>query len=182
MTKPAERGTIGSRRQPERRRQPGRAPRRLTATRVARLAILVSASLAGMTSLTSAHGLPARAHAARTLNATDTAHLRYIRHSGAKLFEEGAATGTLPGSMRATADIGPTLTATFTIYTHGGTIEGHGTATPHASGVYESFAGSILVTGGTGRYAHAHGHAGFYGVFNRRTYALTVQTTGRLSY
>ena len=122
------------------------------------------------------------AHMARALNITDTAHLHYISHSGPVLYEEGAASGTLSGSMRAHCNIGPTVTANFTIYTRGGTINGHGTATPHGSGIYESFSGSFLVTGGTGHYTHAHGHAGLYGLFNRRSYALTVQTTGRLSY
>ncbi|MGA2163245.1 MAG: autotransporter [Solirubrobacteraceae bacterium] len=122
------------------------------------------------------------ADTARTLNVTDTAHLRYISHTGALLYEEGAASGTLPGSMRAHCNISSTVTANFTIYTHGGTITGHGTATPHGAGIYESFAGSFQVTGGTGNYAHAHGHAGLSGTFDRRTYALTVQTTGRLSY
>ncbi|HEV3071781.1 MAG TPA: autotransporter [Solirubrobacteraceae bacterium] len=131
------------------------------------------------------HGRPDRvlsAHMARALNATDTARLRYISSSGSLLFEEGTARGTLPGSMRAHCNLGATFSASFTIYTHGGTITGHGTATPHGSGIYESFAGTLVVSGGTGRYVHAHGHAGLYGTFNRRTYALTVQTTGSLSY
>jgi hypothetical protein len=84
--------------------------------------------------------------------------------------------------MRADCNLGATFAASFTIYTNGGTIQGHGKATPHGSGIYESFAGTLIVTGGTGRYTHAHGHAGLYGTFNRRTYALTVQTTGSLSY
>jgi hypothetical protein len=125
------------------------------------------------------------AHMSRALKATDEAHMHYIKHrsSSSRLFEEGTARGTLPGSMSAYCSLGATFAASFTIYTHGGTIKGHGTATPHAAaGLYESFAGTLTVTGGTGRYAHAHGHAGLYGAFNRRTYALTVQTTGSLSY
>jgi hypothetical protein len=125
----------------------------------------------------------APAHTARTIHATDEAHLVYVRSSGERLFEEGAVRGTIPGSMKAYCSLGATFAASFTIYTKGGAIKGRGTATPHAgSGLYESFAGTLTVTGGTGRYAHAHGHAGLYGVFNRRTYALTVQTTGSLSY
>jgi hypothetical protein len=126
---------------------------------------------------------PSRAHAVRVLNATDTAHLHYIRSSGSLLFEEGSASGTLPGKMLAHINIGPTVSASFTIYVRGGgTIDGHGTGRPHGSGIYESFAGSLIATGGTGRYSHAHGHAGLYGVFDRRSYAVTVQTTGRLAY
>jgi hypothetical protein len=124
----------------------------------------------------------APAHEASVVKATDTAKLHYIKHSGAQLLEEGSAQGTLPGSMRAHCNLGTTFTASFTIYTNGGTINGHGTATPHDTGLYESFAGTLTITGGTGRYAHAHGHAGLYGTFDRRTYALVVQTTGSLSY
>jgi hypothetical protein len=125
---------------------------------------------------------PRRAHTARAVTATDTASLRYLSASGSLLFEEGKASGTLPGSMRVHFDVGATLSGSFTIYTRGGSIKGHGEATPHGSGVYESFAGSLLVTGGSGRFSRAHGRARLYGTFNRDTYALTVQTTGTLSY
>lgn len=124
------------------------------------------------------------ARAATNLQATDTAHLRYVAHgsSGSTLVEEGSASGTIPGSMRAVCNVGATLSATFTIDTRYGKIIGHGTATPHGSGTYESFAGTLVASGGTGRYAHAHGHAGLYGVIDRRTLSMTVQTTGTLSY
>jgi hypothetical protein len=123
-----------------------------------------------------------RAHAAHVLNATDTAHLHYVSSSGSLLFDEGKATGTLPGSMRVHLDLGTTFTGTFTIYASGGSIEGRGSATPHGSGTYESFAGTLTVTRGTGRYAHAHGHGGLYGTFDRDDYALVIKTTGSLVY
>jgi hypothetical protein len=118
------------------------------------------------------------------MHTTDEAHLLYIRSrsAGAHLFEEGTAHGTLPGSVRAECNLGATFVANVTISTRAGAIRGHGTATPHASGIYESFSGTLTITGGTGRYAHAHGHAGLYGLFNRRTYNLIVQTTGSLAY
>jgi hypothetical protein len=119
---------------------------------------------------------------ARALQATDTAHLRYISASGSLLIEQGRATGTLPGSMHVRLSVGGTLSGGFTIYTRGGSIVGHGSATPHGAGVYESFSGSLVVTGGSGRYAHAHGRAGLYGTFDRSNYALVVQTTGTLAY
>jgi hypothetical protein len=123
-----------------------------------------------------------RAHATRSLKASDTAHLHYVSASGSVLYEQGAATGTLPGSMHVHLNVGATFTGSFTIYTRGGTIRGHGSAKPHGSGPYESFGGSLLATGGTGHYTHAHGRAGLYGTFNRNTYALLVQTTGTLLY
>ncbi|MFI5004537.1 MAG: hypothetical protein ACHQE6_05945 [Solirubrobacterales bacterium] len=154
-------------------------PLRLTALAAASLflAIAASADSAGVAAPNS-H----TAHTAGVVKATDTAKLHYIKHSGSQLLEEGSAQGTLPGSMRAHCNLGTTFTASFTIYTNGGTINGHGTATPHDTGLYESFAGKLTITGGTGRYTHAHGHAGLYGTFNRRTYALVIQTTGSLSY
>jgi hypothetical protein len=122
------------------------------------------------------------ARQARQLKLADNAHLRYQRSEGSLVFEEGSATGALSGHMRARLDINATFTASFTLYVSGGTLTGHGSATPHGSGRYESFGGSLVITGGTGRYAHAHGHGGLYGVFDRHTYNVTVQTTGTLSY
>ncbi len=124
------------------------------------------------------------AHSARVLNATDTARLTYnARQSeGATLIEEGVARGKLPGTMRARLSIEGDFSGTFVLRTSGGTLKGHGTATPSGSGRYESFHGSLVITGGTGRYAHAHGKAGLYGVFDRNTQGFTVQTTGSISY
>jgi hypothetical protein len=122
------------------------------------------------------------AHAAHALKASDTAHLRYLSASGSLLLEEGQTSGTLPGKMRAHVNVGSTFTGSFVTYTRYGTIVGHGRATPHGSGTYESFSGTLVVTGGSGRYAHAHGTAGLYGTFNRDNYAFVVQTTGTLLY
>jgi hypothetical protein len=142
---------------------------------------LATATLSGYASAYAAQ--PAgRAHAAHVLNATDTAHLHYVSSSGSLLLDEGKATGTLPGSMRVHLDLGATFTGTFTIHASGGSIEGHGSATPHGSGTYESFAGTLTVTGGTGRYTHAHGRGGLYGTFDRDNYALVIKTTGSLTY
>jgi hypothetical protein len=127
-------------------------------------------------------GSSAASAEASVIKASDTAHLRYVSASGALLLEKGGATGTLPGTMTVHLDVGATFTGSFTIATKNGSIYGHGTATPHGSGTYESFAGSLTVTGGTGRYRHAHGRAGLYGTFNRGSYALVIQTTGDLSY
>jgi hypothetical protein len=144
------------------------------------LALLPTASVAG-----EAHRRLARSSGtSHVLRSTDIAYLRYdeAKSEGSNLYEEGAASGTLPGSMHVYADVGPRLTASFTIFIRGGIIYGRGLANSHGSGTYESFAGTLTATGGTGLYAHAHGRAGLYGVLNRRTYAMTVQTTGTLFY
>jgi hypothetical protein len=143
---------------------------------VACVAMLASAAQAA------GAGRHGRAQAARTLNGTDTAHLHLVHQDETVVYEEGTATGGMPGHMKAELTIGPTFTGNCTVYAPGGSITGHGIATPHGSGRYQSFHGSLLITGGTGRYAHVHGRAGLYGTFDRRTFALVLQTTGNLSY
>lgn len=124
----------------------------------------------------------ARGHVARSLNVTATAHLYLVRAEGSQLFEQGPVSGAFVGSMRAELKTGVVFTGSFTTRVNGGSIKGVGRATPHGSGRYQSFSGSFVVTGGSGRYAHVRGHAGLYGVFDRRTDSVIVQTTGKLSY
>jgi len=123
------------------------------------------------------------AHAVRTLNITDTARAHYVREVGAMLVDEGSATGGLPGKVTVKFNVGASsVSASFTIYARGGSITGHGSGALHGVGLTVSFGGTMTVTHGTGRYSHAHGHGGFYGILNRQNYAATVQTTGTLSY
>jgi hypothetical protein len=116
------------------------------------------------------------------LRASDTAKLHYVGAVGEQVYETGGASGTLPGSMRVHLIFASIFSGSFTIYTRGGRIDGHGRAKPHGEGVYESFAGTLAVTGGTGRYRRAHGTARLYGVFDRESYALTIQTAGTLRF
>jgi hypothetical protein len=121
-------------------------------------------------------------HAARTLNVSDKAQLHTVGESGSDLLEEGQATGDLPGRVEAQFNVSATVYASFSISTQYGSISGSGSSKLHGTGVWDSFGGTVTVTHGTGRYSHAHGHAGFYGVINRRTYAANLETTGTLDY
>jgi hypothetical protein len=116
------------------------------------------------------------------VSVNDTGHLRLLKASGSRLIEEGPASGTLPGSTRATLDVGGDVSATFVIRTRSGSIRGRGGAALHSSARYASFGGWLRVTGGTGRYAHAHGSGHLYGVIERRSDAVTVQTIGKLYF
>jgi hypothetical protein len=116
------------------------------------------------------------------LHASDVAKLRYVGAVGEQVYETGSARGTLPGSMHVHMIFAATFSGSFQIYTRGGTIDGNGRAKPHGEGVSESFAGTLVVTGGTGRYRRAHGTARLYGTFDRENYALTVQTAGTLRF
>lgn len=148
--------------------------RRSTAVTLWLAAIGVTAALAG--------GAPVIVEASRTLSVDDTGHLHLVKAVGSVLMEEGAAAGTLPGEAKVRMTVSSTVTASFSIAARAGTISGHGRATLHSSGRYASFGGSLSVTGGSGRYAHARGSGRLYGVIDRRTDALTVQTIGSLHY
>jgi hypothetical protein len=145
--------------------------------------LVVALALIGLASVGSARASSVPAHAARTLNVADEAHLHLTSTQGEVLFEEGPAKGALAGTVKVRFTVGATVAGSFTIYPRGGgSISGRGSARLHSTGTYASFGGSMSVSHGTGRYAHAHGQAGFYGTVNRRTNALVIQTTGRLSY
>jgi hypothetical protein len=149
---------------------------------IATLAILLTTSAVLMSTESFAAEPDVTARAAHTLNGTATANLHLVKAEGSQLFEEGPVSGTLAGSASAALTTGAVFTASFTIHTHSGSITGHGRATPHGSGRYQSFSGSFLATSGSGRYAHVSGRAGLYGVFDRRTDSVVIQTTGTLTY
>jgi hypothetical protein len=148
--------------------------------RLARWAVLVALAVAPL--CTSAGVLAAAARMARTERLTMTAHLRYVTARGAYLFEEGSASGPLAGIVKAHVRFAADISGSFEFYPRDGSISGYGSARLHESGTYVSFNGTVTITGGTGRYAHARGGGGLYGVYNRRSLALTIQTTGSLSY
>jgi hypothetical protein len=122
------------------------------------------------------------ARSARALTGTATATLRLVKPDGSELVEEGPVSGLLHGSAVGKVHAGAQFRGTFTIRTRSGSISGSGIATPHAPRRYQSFSGVFTVTSGKGLYAHIHGRSGFYGVFDRRTEAVTVQMQGTLYY
>lgn len=152
--------------------QPWRATR---ATVVAALAVLALP-------WGSSAGARATARGARSERLTMTAHLHYLSSKGSYLLEEGPATGQLAGTVKARLRITADISGSFTFYPRGGSISGRGSGVLHESGTYTSFAGSVQILGGTGRYAHARGAGGLYGVYDRQNLRVTLQTTGNLSY
>jgi hypothetical protein len=145
---------------------------------------LASWSAARAATTARAARMPPLARAAHTLNVKDEGHLHSVGNPGGpQLIEEGQVSGTITGRVKVSFNIGATISATFTIYANGGgSISGHGSGALHSTGLYSTFGGSLKVTRGVGRYAHAHGNGGLYGAINRKTYALTVQTIGKLYY
>jgi hypothetical protein len=124
----------------------------------------------------------ARARTTRSARLTITAHLRYVDARGSYLIEEGKAAGPLAGLVKARIRVTADISGSFTFYPYGGTISGSGAGQLHESGRYASFGGTLTVDGGSGRYAHARGSGRLYGVYDRDTLDVTIQTTGSLSY
>jgi hypothetical protein len=122
------------------------------------------------------------ARSARSQRLSIDARLHYVNARGSYLIEEGRASGPLAGLVKAKIKITANIEGSFTFYPRGGSISGSGSGQLRESGIYASFGGSVRVLGGTGRYAHAHGSGGLYGVYNRKTLGVEIQTTGTLSY
>lgn len=126
----------------------------------------------------------AGARAARVQSITDSASLHLTSADGNTLYEQGRASGNLPGTVEVAMTLGDrTASSTFTIHTTGGTISGHGTGKLHpGKGGYESFGGTCTVTHGTGRFRGASGVCGLYGSIYRVEDPMRLQVTGKLRY
>jgi hypothetical protein len=152
----------------------------------ARPALALVAGIMSLALASSVNGaLNRAAHAAATVSARDEGHLHLVKASGSLLIDEGPATGTIPGKVRVrfTYNGNPSVSAQITIYGHAGTILAHGSGRLSSpTSPSPSFKGALSITGGTGRYAHARGSGEMFGVFYRRSYAITVQTKGVLHY
>ena len=125
------------------------------------------------------------AQAAGVLSIHDEGHLRFVHASGAVIIDEGRVSGSFPGSVkvRFLYNGEPEVTAAFTIVSRSGSISARGKGTLSSpTSPSPSFRGRMTVTGGSGRYAHVHGGGELFGVYYRRSYALTVQAIGKLPY
>ena len=125
------------------------------------------------------------ARASRVLNVRDEGHLRFVHASGSTLLDEGRVSGSFPGAVkvRFLYNGEPNVSAQFTISGAGGSISARGSGRLSSPvSVSPSFRGRMQITGGTGRYAHVRGSGELFGVFNRRSYALSVQAIGKLPY
>jgi hypothetical protein len=147
------------------------------------LLALVASSLAGACGAgVSLAATPARAASTFTLNESGNLHLASKR--GFTLNEHGSASGTVAGTISVQLTIVSTnrVTARVSIHPSGGSISGYATADYHRGTTAASFSGTMSVTGGSGRYAHAHGSGlGFTGTIQRSNDAITVHVTGHAS-
>ena len=152
-------------------------------------AVAIAAAIVLFVPLATAAGRtgPGRATAlsASTRSVKEEGSLRVVKSSGSTLIDEGRASGTIPGTVRVhfLYNGDPDVSAQITIYGQHGTIEAHGSGRLSSpTNPNPSFSGTLTITGGAGRYSHAHGSGKLYGVFHRRSYGMTVQTRGTLHY
>jgi hypothetical protein len=101
------------------------------------------------------------------------------------LNEAGRASGTITGSLYIHLHLvsASKVTAEVNIYPTGGSLSGSGSASYHVVGGYAVFSGTLSITRGTGKYAHARAsNLRFTGKIQRRDDSVTVQLSGPLSY
>jgi hypothetical protein len=123
-------------------------------------------------------------HMASTMSLSDTGHLHLTSHHSFTLNEQGSASGTISGTIYIHLNVVSTnrVTAEISIYPSGGSITGHATASYRPSGAVATFAGTMTVVRGTGRYAGANGSGlSFTGTVQRTNDAVTVHVSGRMS-
>jgi hypothetical protein len=121
---------------------------------------------------------------ARTISLSETGHLHRTSQHGFTLNERGSASGTLAGTIYVHLTVASTsrVTAEVSIYSHGGSITGYGSASYHRGEAAANFSGSLSISRGSGSYAHAHGsNLRFSGDIQRSNDSVTVQVNGRMS-
>jgi hypothetical protein len=176
------RGTvaIGERSRPRSQRMLAAA---LGASSLLALAGLVPATV--LVTPSAAASAERQAHAARTLTLNETGRLHLTSHHGFTLNEQGSASGTISGTIYIHLNVVSTnhVTAEVNIYPHGASLTGHASASYRPSGAVATFAGTMSIVRGSGRYGHARGSGlGFTGTIERSNDAVTVHVSGRLSY
>ncbi len=121
--------------------------------------------------------------AARTITIREHADLHLVRKSGSTLYQSGRASGTIDGNVSTVFNVTLSgVTGQFTIYARGGSLTLSVNGKPRSTGIRARFSGTMRVVKGTGRYSGASGSGNFSGTVNRRTWAASVDASGRLTY
>jgi hypothetical protein len=156
-----------------------------------RLALLLAATLsvsmglgAWAGALGSAGATRSIARASRTISLNESGRLQLTSKSGFTLNERGSASGTITGSIYIHLHLvsSSKVTAEVSIFPSNGSLSGTGSASYHVNGGTAAFSGTLAITRGTGKYAHARASSlAFTGTIQRRNDAVTVRLTGSLS-
>jgi hypothetical protein len=128
---------------------------------------------------------PAVAKLARTVSLSESGRLRLTSKKGFTLNERGSASGTIAGSIYVHLHLVSKrkVTAEVNIYPRGGSLTGSGSAGVTVVGGYAAYSGTLSITRGTGKYAHARASGlRFTGTIQRRDDSVSVHLSGSLSY
>lgn len=145
------------------------------------LVVATAAAAFGASALGSA-GRPV-AHEARTIRLQEHGRLKFVSERGATLIERGTAYGTYTAPMIVDLTIhSKSVTATVTLYPHGGTITGSANASYRIVKNLGYFGGTLNLGHGTGKYSHIaeanHKPLGVSGVINRYNFEVEVKANG----
>jgi hypothetical protein len=137
----------------------------------------------GAAPIRTTHGAP-RAVAARVVYVDLTTLLRLVGHPGHVEYAKGTVSGTFSGttSARFTTIDSTEGEASFTIYpSKGGSLDGRGHLRGHIVGPTAYFAGTALIVGGTGEWAHASGKLVYSSTIDRQNFHSTSVMHGDIS-
>jgi hypothetical protein len=163
-------------------------PHRCHVTNRARRACALATIVVAVVGTAGAVGGPAGArepaHAASSLLLNEHATLRLLNRHGIVFNEQGPQSGSLGGTL--TLRITARVTAIYVQWSSdpsGGTMHGEGKTNAVAEGAVGRVTGSMNITGGSGRYSHAHASGlRVTGTINRHNYTLTIHVTGWMYY
>lgn len=153
----------------------------------ARLVLVITALLAITASAVSdavaSHSAPA-AQAATALTFDIHARLHLVRKAGHVLNEQGSFTGTQSGTIAvrfASVNV-VSGSATFAAYSaQGGSVNGRANIKGHV-GATVYFTGTVTITGGTGRWAHASGrNLRFIGTVDPNNFHASAHIEGTIN-
>ena len=119
---------------------------------------------------------------AKAISLNESGNLHLTSKQGFTLNEQGAASGTVKGTIYVHLSIvsSSRVTAELNIYPNGGSITAHGSASYRKEHSLARFSGSMSIERGSGTYAHAKGSGlSFSGTIQRTNDAITVHVEGR---
>ena len=121
------------------------------------------------------------ARLAASIELRESANLRATSKHGFTLNERGSVTGTVSGTIYVHLTVVSTsrVVAEVSMYAGGASITGQASASYRRGNTMGTFAGSISIVRGSGRYARAHGTGlSFSGTIRRSDDAVTVRMSG----
>jgi hypothetical protein len=145
---------------------------------------VIAASALTLCAALGAYPSGALAYSSVTLN--ESAQLRPARSGNQSVLnEQGMGSGTFSHTaihLSLTIPSSGDVTYEFSASLPSGSVDGRGRAHFYEQGSTAYFDGTLSITSGKGRYAHASANLSLTGAMNRRSYALALHVSGTLRY